>query len=333
MAINIENNIEKSGKVNPKISIVMSTYNESEKELKEAIDSMLNQTMGDFEFIIVIDNPNNDRHKEILSNYEKKDERIKILCNDSNIGLAKSLNIGIDFAKGKYIARMDADDISEPNRLEKELDFLENNTDIDILSTNKIDIDEFGNVVNIASSLPTNDKKIKRILKVTSVITHSAAVFKKEKIEKIGKYRPFFASQDYDLWLRASYYGLKFAIIDEPLIKYRVRQNNISNTNPLKQYLLKEYIQVLNDKREKYGEDDFSIENMNEYLLNNKAFDEKEIEQFKKGMNYLNLFKKYFKEKKMIKAIINIIKSLKTHKKMKNVLMDFVKSSLLKKRG
>ena len=106
-------------------------------------------------------------------------------------------------------------------------------------------------------------------------------MFRRDKIIGIGCYRLFPASQDYDLWLRASYERLNFSIIDESLIKYRVRNNNISNRNPLKQFLLKEYIQKLYKERKKKGTDSFSIENLEKYLKDNKAFDKKEIEKFK----------------------------------------------------
>lgn len=316
-----------------KISIVMSTYNETIMELKKAIDSILNQTFNEFEFIIVLDNPKNEEHKKIINEYAQKDKRIVFLINEENLGLAASLNKGIDIARAQYIARMDADDISMPERLEKEYIFLENHLDVDIISTNKIDINEKDEIINIPSHLPTEDNKIKDILKITSVITHSAVMFRKKQIEKIGKYRLFPASQDYDLWLRASYYNLKFAIIDEQLIKYRIRRNNISNTNPLKQYLLKEYIQKLYKQRLKKGTDDFSLDNLQKYLNKNKAFDKKEIEKYRVGIQYIDETKKYFKEKKIIKAFIYSFKALFIHKKIKHVLYSYVISYLLKLRG
>jgi len=270
--------------VKPIISIVMSTYNETVEELKKSIESMLTQTLKNFEFIIVLDNPQNNEHKKVINEYLNKDERIIFLINEKNIGLAASLNKGIDKARGDYIARMDADDISMTNRLEEEYNFLKENPDISIVSTNKIDINENDDIINIPTHLPTDDCQIKKILKITSVITHSAAMFRKRDIEKIGKYRLFPASQDYDLWLRASYYKLNFGIIDEPLIKYRIRKNNISNTNPLKQYLLREYIQRLYKQRLKKGIDEFSLDNLQRYLVDNNAFDKNEIEKYKLGI-------------------------------------------------
>ncbi len=317
----------------PEISIVMSTYNESIEELKKAIDSMLNQTFENFEFLIILDNPKNEKHIEILEYYAKKDKRIKIIYNKENLGLAQSLNIGIDNSSGVYIARMDADDISELERLELQYNYLKENPEIDIVSTNKVDIDENDNVINVASKLPTEDKKIKKILKIASIINHSGAMMKKESILKIGKYRLFPASQDYDLWLRASYYNLNFAIIDKPLIRYRIRQNNITNTNPLKQYLLKEYIKDLYIQRIKYGEDNFSLEELEKYLQQKKAFDQTKIKKFKKDLEYLNQLKIKLKNKELLSTIKYALKIICSSSDVKNVFFDYIKLYYLKERS
>ena len=116
-----------------KIAILMSTYN-GEKYLVQAIDSILNQTYQNFEFIIIEDS-STDNSLDILEEYAKKDSRIKIIKKEKNIGIKgfiKNLNLGISIAKGKYIARMDADDISLPERFQKQVDFLEKNSDFNL---------------------------------------------------------------------------------------------------------------------------------------------------------------------------------------------------------
>ena len=124
------------------ISVIMSVYNEERKWIEQAVISILEQSYSDLEFIIICDNPDiEDDIKEYLLLLERMNQNVIILWNEKNIGLAKSLNRGIEVAKGEYIARMDADDISDGERLRKELDFLiENN--YDLVSTNKINIDE-----------------------------------------------------------------------------------------------------------------------------------------------------------------------------------------------
>ena len=118
----------------PLVSVIMSVYN-GEKYLVQAIDSILNQTYQNFEFII-IDDCSTDNSSHILQEYAQKDSRIKIIKKEKNIGIKgfiKNLNLGISIAKGKYIARMDADDISLPERFQKQVDFLENNPEITLV--------------------------------------------------------------------------------------------------------------------------------------------------------------------------------------------------------
>ena len=119
----------------PKVSVVMSVYKEPVEWLHESIDSILNQTFSGFEYIIICDNPEYEEGILLLKGYAKKDNRIRLIFNKENIGLTKSLNIGISIAQGDYIARMDADDISEAKRFEKQLDFFESNPDFDFCST------------------------------------------------------------------------------------------------------------------------------------------------------------------------------------------------------
>ena len=127
------------------ISVVMSVYN-AEKYLKEAIDSILNQTYQDFEFIIVND-CSDDRSLAILKNYEKSYKSIRLINNSENLGLTKNLNRALAISKGKYIARMDADDISELNRFERQIDFFNKHKEVDILGTFSHDVDEHGGII------------------------------------------------------------------------------------------------------------------------------------------------------------------------------------------
>lgn len=106
------------------ISVIMSTYNETEDQIDLAINSILNQSFANFELILINDNPDNNKLDNQLRDYKRKDQRIKYIKNLENMGLASSLNIGLKNASSKYIARMDADDISMPDRLKVEIDFL-----------------------------------------------------------------------------------------------------------------------------------------------------------------------------------------------------------------
>ena len=128
----------------PIVSVIMSIYKEPLEWLHESIDSILYQTFKDFEFIIICDNPEYKEGIELLNEYRKKDDRIIIINNVKNIGLTKSLNKGLAVAKGKYIARMDADDIAMPNRFEHQITYLDKNTDLVAIGSSVSIIDEKG---------------------------------------------------------------------------------------------------------------------------------------------------------------------------------------------
>ena len=141
------------------VSVLMSIYNERIEWIKQSVESILNQTYKDFEFIIVIDNPEMDLEcRKYLEKRTYEDARIKLIWNEKNIGLAQSLNKGIKIAKGEYLARMDADDISLSDRLEMELEYL-NKTKCDLVSTNKINIDENDNIISYDLSIKKDPNK------------------------------------------------------------------------------------------------------------------------------------------------------------------------------
>jgi glycosyltransferase involved in cell wall biosynthesis len=205
------------------ISVVMSVYN-GEKYLKESIESILNQTYENFEFLI-IDDGSTDNSKEILKSYESQDRRIKLFFREENRGLTKNLNFLINNSRGKYIARMDADDVSFKDRFEKQINFFSHNLEIDILGTFAIDIDEYGNIIR-TRTVPINDKEIKKMILKLSPLIHPTVMFKKNALEKISFYNEkFLTSQDLDMWYRAMAIGLKFHNIDEPLLYYRYDSN------------------------------------------------------------------------------------------------------------
>ena len=208
---------------NPKVTVLMSVYN-GDKYLNEAIDSILGQTFKDFEFLIVNDG-STDKTGEILKSYN--DPRIKMINNEKNIGLTKSLNKGLKLARGEYIARQDADDISMPGRLEKEIEFLEQNKSVGLVGTDYLIINEKGNVVHIVKCLNGN-RELKAKLLEGNQFGHGSVILRRECIEKVGTYREEFKfAQDYDFCLRiAEVYDV--ANISEPLYKWRIDSKSIS---------------------------------------------------------------------------------------------------------
>lgn len=188
-------------KDNPTISIIMSVYN-GEQYLRKSIESILNQTFSDFEFIIINDG-SSDRTPEILSDYERKDKRVRVF-NQSNMGLTVSLNHGIAYAKGKYIARMDCGDISMPTRIEKQLQYLVNNEKTGIVGTHFSYINDDGKITNTVYR-PVENGFLKWLLLFYNPIPNALAMFRLDLANRIGGYDLRYRyAQDYDFLCRIS---------------------------------------------------------------------------------------------------------------------------------
>jgi glycosyltransferase involved in cell wall biosynthesis len=185
------------------ISVLMSVYNEEVGYVEQSVSSILNQSYSDFELIIVIDNPKNEAVIEYLIRQANKDSRIKLIYNDQNIGLAKSLNKGFEHSTGEFIARMDADDISKSHRFQTEIDYLINHEAVMLVSSTAEIIDEDGNSLHNLNTKGYDSKKLSRILKVTNVLIHPSWMMRRELFIQLKGYRNIFA-EDYDFVLRAN---------------------------------------------------------------------------------------------------------------------------------
>jgi len=311
------------------ISVIMAVYNEPESFVSLAIDSILSQTFRDFEFIIILDNPLNTKIKDFLYDYSKKDARIKILVNDKNMGLAMSLNRGIEIAEGKYIARMDADDVSMPERLEKQYAYMEANPDIDILSTIASYIDKDGDTIGKARTQTTKSWRISKILNYINILFHSSVLMRKDKIVSIGAYRDFPTSQDRDLWCRAIYSGMKLSFMNEYLIKYRINHSGISESKAFRQALISSYIKKLNKERRKTGKDSFSLKALNAYCEENGIKDSKENEKFVTARDYFNEARIEIKTNPL-RGIYMLSKSFMGHRLIRERIINITIATLIK---
>ncbi|MCJ7773765.1 MAG: glycosyltransferase, partial [Desulfobacterales bacterium] len=212
--------------MNSEISVLMSVHN-GEKYLPRAVKSILNQTFTDFEFIIIND-CSNDQTPHILESFGKKDARIIIFRNKKNIGLTKSLNIGLKLAKGKYIARMDADDISHPSRFAKQLDFMEKHPEIGITGTAYEVIDEKGKIIDRLSQ-PTEDDYIRWQTLFYNSFCHPSIIIRKSILDQNNiHYGNMRYAQDYKFTSQILKYS-KGANLPEFLIQWRTSQTQISS--------------------------------------------------------------------------------------------------------
>ena len=197
------------------VSVVMSEYNTKEECLCLAIESILNQTFKDFEFIIVDDCGENNLD-EIVKKYN--DSRIKIVKNDKNRGLVYSLNHGIKEAKGKYIVRMDTDDISDKRRIEKIYNYIKEHPEYAVVSSKVVEFSENRKIGILGKEGEKNKKDIMR----GNILIHPSVIIKKEAIEKVGYYKEYTRAEDFVLWCELLLAGYRLYTIDEVLLKYRV---------------------------------------------------------------------------------------------------------------
>jgi glycosyltransferase involved in cell wall biosynthesis len=208
---------------NPEITVLMSVFN-GQKYLKEAIDSILSQTFRDFEFLIVNDG-SNDLSEEIIKSYN--DPRIKYVSNDVNRGLPFSLNRGIELAKGEFIARMDCDDESLPERLEKQLAFMEDNPEVVACGTW---IKSIGDSTGYVNKFLSDPDEIKANLLFNTSLAHPSVIMRKSTLLESGlRYNAeHLHFEDYALWVELSKVG-KLSNIPEALLLYRLHGESVSH--------------------------------------------------------------------------------------------------------
>lgn len=217
----------------PQISVIMSVYKEPLDWMAQSIDSILNQIYSDFEFLIVDDNPTDDKLIYFLNDYQKKDSRIKIIVNEQNVGLTKSLNIAIKQAQGKYIARMDADDISCKNRFQVRYDYMEQHLEVDVCGSWAYKIGEMSLLDERKIILPTCNDDIRLGFLFSSQIIHPSVFVRSEVIKMYYYNETVIKAQDYDLWASLIIAGRKICNIPKCLLYYRVtrKSQKIEYTN------------------------------------------------------------------------------------------------------
>lgn len=207
----------------PKVSVVMSVYKEPLNWIQESIDSILQQTFTDFEFIIINDNPGREELLAFLESNRVKDERIIIINNEKNIGLTRSLNKGIAISQGEYVARMDADDISVPERFEKQVKLLNSHKNVGVCGSH---IHYFG-ASDYICKYPESDKDMYWFLK--SNMAHPAVMIRKSIFNGTYYNTKFVVSQDYALWVRLYEEGVAMYNIQDVLLFYRKSSEQISS--------------------------------------------------------------------------------------------------------
>lgn len=215
----------------PKVSVLMAVFNTPLVYLDEAIGSILSQSFADFEFII-IDDGSGPETKSRLSYWAQNDPRIRVHREDANVGLTKALNVGLRLTRGAFIARQDADDVSERRRLESQQEFMHAHPEVDALCTGATIINECGAWGGGPTIIPDIN-----FLPHRNTLIHGAMMFRRSAIEVLGGYdEQMRMAQDYELYLRMSRkHGMKLEVIPEPLYRLRCHDASLSGRRVLKQ--------------------------------------------------------------------------------------------------
>lgn len=290
----------------PKISVIMSVYN-GETYLEEAIDSVVNQTFKEWELVIIND-CSTDSTAEILARYAQKDERIKVHTNEINLRLPTSLNKAISLCEGKYIARMDADDICLPKRLEKQYKFMEENSDITLSSCRFMTVKNGVYASGGAGGRVDNDA-LHAMLLVSNPILHPGVIAKAEAMKKYCYDTTLTCTEDLELWTRMAMNNEKIEILPECLLIYRLHDKQITSTT-----LERQHTEVLKIQNKHYASRlEVMDENTANFYISGVYFKENaDIENFLNYAKWLrSVTKKNYKKDAINYALFEILAEYK----------------------
>lgn len=289
----------------PEVTVLLPVYN-GEKYIHKSVESILNQTFTNFT-LLIIDDGSTDSTKETLLQYKAKDSRINLISRP-NRGLIATLNEGLRIADTKFIARMDADDISVPNRLKLQINFMKENSEISVCGS-ALKIIETGEIKKYFST----SQDLKAISLFQCPVAHPAVMFKRDDVLSVGGYSPSaIYAEDYDLWDRMIYNGFKFSNIDDIGLYYRLNLNQ-------NRFLYHAKMADTTSKIHKRILDRIGIQPTKHDLLLHKLcidthlepkFKINQITSWLKKINFSNIKYKYIEEDSLEKISEHIIKKI-----------------------
>ena len=235
-----------------RVSVVIPVYSLEKDFLTAAFDSILTQTLTDWEMIVVCEYGSNIETMEVLEQYQLRDTRIRILYNDKRLGISASLNRGITASTGEYIARMDGDDIAVPERLQKQVSFLDIHKEIGICGTDVTFINEHGKKIHAWDGFPTEYEQIKSDLLFYCCLRHPTVMMRRDLLllNNLQYNEVFKATEDFEFWSRASV-KIPFANLREKLLYYRWFSGNA--THQKNNEGVKNYIDVMDFQYRRLG--------------------------------------------------------------------------------
>lgn len=304
----------------PEISIIMSVYN-GETYLEEAIESVRNQTFENWE-LIVINDCSTDSTAEILQRLAQKDERIKVYPNEVNLKLPKSLNKAISLSSGKYVARMDADDICLPDRLEKQYRFMEEHPDV-MLSSCRFMTMKNGVFTPGGVGGRCDNAAVRAMLLVGNPILHPGVIARAEVMKKLQYDTTLTCTEDLELWTRMAINNLKMEILPEFLMLYRLHDKQITSTT-----LARQHTEVLKIQEQYYGALlEKMDETMQEFYISGVYFTE--VADIRKFLAYAKWLKGTAKENFSNSAINYVLlETLAEYKRFGLSKIDIIKAMM-----
>lgn len=212
------------------VTVLMAVHN-GERYLGSAVGSILQQSFQQYE-LLIIDDASTDNTPSVLLSYEERDKRIRVLRNETNIGLTRSLNRGLAVSQGKYIARLDADDQCYPARLAVEVEYLENHPECTVLASQADLIDEDGNRLGHARRVFSSETIVAQLF-IYNPIVHSTVMFRADRIKALGGYdESLTRAQDYDLWFRVIGAKQKIETLNDSLVAHRMHNYRVTINEP-----------------------------------------------------------------------------------------------------
>ncbi len=235
------------------ISVLLPVYKESIDWITLSINSILQQSYENFELIIVLDNPDYHEARDFILSLS--DSRIVFIQNHENLGLAMSLNKALKLSKGQFIARMDADDISFAHRFAEQIEFLNQNHDVDLVGTHALKIDENGNEIG-QICLHEKHEQYQSIIKLRTVALHPTWMGRRELFVDLAGYNDMACGEDYDFLVRALDQNKVIKNIPKPLLKYRINPEGISSSQSLK--LFKSKVFSFSNRAKTFDKSDYT---------------------------------------------------------------------------
>lgn len=276
--------------MNKLVTVIMSTYNEPIPMIMEAIDSVISQTYPCIELIIVNDNPDREDLDLHITKIAAIHDNVFYIKNSENLGLVQSLNLAIKRANGAYIARMDADDVSQKQRIELQVNYLETH-ECDFVGCAVEKIDEKGEQLG-EILVPTTHEKIVALTRYGSCLPHPTWLLKTEIYKNLNGYRNIYACEDYDFIIRAIDYGYTLGNLKTKLLNYRIRKTGISSTMEIVQRLTMYYISA-----SYYGGNLPSVNEIDNYLSSDRfKRDYAKLKQYVEAKNSAMESKSYFRK-------------------------------------